>query len=159
MTAALPGMDELTANQFAVADAAVIAAGSAAGGWDAGQVCAHLIMNNGAFMQIARAVERGGKPTYDNEATVDDEAVAALAAAAGSIERLAEWLRDSASAYAGFLSGLSSRVMDAPILATIHHDGQLILDGEERRLGDLMTGQLTFHSTVHLEQVRQLTPS
>ena len=153
----LPGLDELTANQYAVADAAVKAAAvSPQSGWSAGQVVAHLILNNGLFVEAARAAPRGHKPEYDNETTVDDVATASLAAAAGSTEQLAEWLRQSALGYAGFLSGLTPAVLDKPLLTTIHHDGAIIVDHDERRLGEFMLGQLMFHSQMHLEQVQQL---
>ena len=154
----LPGLDELIANQYAVADAAVKAAAiSPQSGWSAGQVVAHLILNNGLFVEAARAAQRGEKPEYDNETTVDDIATASLAAAAGSTEQLAEWLRQSANGYAGFLSGLTPDLLDLPLVTTIHHDGGLMIDHAERRLGDLMLGQLTFHSKLHLDQVTQLT--
>ena len=154
----LPAIDELTSNQYAVADAAVKAAAiSPQSGWSAGQVVAHLILNNGLFIEAARAAQRGEKPTYDNRTTVDDIATASLAAAAGSTENLAEWLRQSASGFAGFLSGLPQEVLDMPLLTTIHHDGAIIVDNDERRLGDLMLGELTFHSKMHLGQVEQLT--
>ena len=153
----LPGLDELTANQYAVADAAEQAAtASPASGWSAGQVCAHLILNNGLFAEVARQVQQGHRPAYDNERAVADEATAALAAAAGSTAQLAEWLRQSAAGYAAFVSGLEPRVLDAQIVTTIRHEGGLMVDGEDRRLGDLMLGQLTFHSGMHLEQVRAL---
>ena len=153
----LPAIDELTANQYAVADAAVKAAAvSPQSGWSAGQVVAHLILNNGLFIEAARAALRGEKPSYDNKHSVEDEAIASLAAAAGSTEQLAEWLRQSASGYAGFLSGLSHELLDLQLVTTIHHDGALMVDHAERRLGDLMLGQLTFHSQMHLDQVQQL---
>jgi hypothetical protein len=153
----LPAIDELTANQYAVADAAVKAAAvSPQSGWSAGQVVAHLILNNGLFVEAARAAQRGEKPAYDNWTTVDDVAVASLAAAAGSTEQLAEWLRQSANGYAGFLSGLPQELLEQPLITTIHHDGALMVDHAERRLGDLMLGQLTFHSQMHLDQVQQL---
>jgi hypothetical protein len=153
----LPGLDELTANQYAVADAAVTAAASSRRtGWSAGQVCAHLILNNGLFVEVARAVQRGDRREYNNEQTVEDEATASLAAAAGSTEQLAEWLRQSAVGYAGFLTGLQPDVLDTTVTTTIHHEGGLMVDHEDRRLGDLMLGQLTFHAGLHLEQVQQL---
>ena len=154
----LPGLDELTANQYAVADAALKAAAiSPQSGWSAGQVVAHLILNNGLFVEAARAAQRGEKPEYDNVTTVDDVAVASLAAAAGSTEQLAEWLRQSANGYAGFLSGLPQDVLDTPMLTTIHHDGGVIVDHEERKLGEFMLGQLMFHSKMHLDQLDHLT--
>ena len=154
----LPALDELIANQYAVADAAVKAAAiSPQSGWSAGQVVAHLILNNGLFVEAARAAQRGEKPEYDNRTTVDDIAVASLAAAAGSTENLAEWLRQSANGYAGFLSGLAPDVLDMPLLTTIHHDGAVIDDRDERKLGEFMLGQLMFHSKMHLDQVQKLT--
>ena len=153
----LPGLDELTSNQFAVADAAEHAAAtSPASGWSAGQVCAHLILNNGLFVEVARQVQRGHPATYDNEHAVDDDATAALAAAAGSTAQVAEWLRQSAAGYAGLIAGLEPRILDAQVPVTIRHDGGLMVDGESRRLGDFMVGQLTFHAAMHLEQVRAL---
>jgi hypothetical protein len=153
----LPGIDELTANQYAVADAAVkAAAASPATGWTAGQVCAHLILNNGLFVEVARALQRGEPTVYDNERAVEDATTASLAAAAGSVEQIAEWLRQSANGYAGFISGLSGRVMDTAVPTTIRHEGGFAVDHEDRRIGDLMIGQLTFHSGMHLEQVEKL---
>jgi hypothetical protein len=153
----LPGLDELTANQYAVADAAERAATASSGsGWTAGQVCAHLILNNGLFVEVAHQVQHGGAASYDNERAVADETTAALAAAAGSTTQLAEWLRQSAAGYAAFYAGLDPRVLDAQVTATIRHEGGLMVDAETRRLGDLMLGQLTFHSGMHLEQVLAL---
>jgi hypothetical protein len=158
----LPGLDELTANQYAVADAAEAAANaSPASGWTAGQVCAHLILNNGLFVEVARQVQQGHAPAYDNERSVADDATSALAAAAGSTAQVAEWLRQSAAGYAGFLAGLDQRVLDTQVPTTIRHEGGFMVNGEDRRLGDLMLGQLTFHAGMHLDQVRGLgaTPS
>ena len=153
----LPGLDELTANQYAVADAAEAAANvSPASGWSAGQVCAHLILNNGLFVEVARQVQRGHVPPYDNERAVADDATSALAAAAGSTAQLAEWLRQSAVGYAAFVGGLDQRVLDTQVPTTIRHDGGFMVEGDDRRLGDLMLGQLTFHAGMHLEQVRAL---
>jgi hypothetical protein len=155
----LPTLDELTANSYAVADAAVRAANAdRASGWSAGQVCAHLILNNGLFVEVARQLLREGAAAYDNERAVADEATAALAAAAGSVEQIAEWLRQSANGYAAFVTGLPPRVLDAQVPATIRHEGGLMVDGEDRRLGDLMIGQLTFHAGLHLEQVQSALP-
>jgi hypothetical protein len=154
----LPGLDELTANQYAVADAAERAANaSPSSGWSAGQVCAHLILNNGLFVQVARQVQQGHPaPPYDNERAVADDATSALAAAAGSTAQLAEWLRQSAIGYAAFVGGLDQRVLDTQVPTTIRHDGGFMVDGENRRLGDLMLGQLTIHAGMHLDQVRAL---
>lgn len=153
----MPGLDELTANQYAVADAAELAANaSPASGWSAGQVCAHLILNNGLFVEVAHQVTHGGAAAYDNERAVADDATAALAAAAGSTAQLAEWLRQSAAGYAAFVSGLEPRILDAQVPMTIRHDGGFMFEGETRRLGDFMLGQLTFHAAMHLEQVRAL---
>jgi len=153
----LPGLDELTANQYAVADAAEQAAtASPASGWTAGQVCAHLILNNGLFVEVAQQVQQGRPAAYDNERAVADDATSALAAAAGSTAQVAEWLRQSAAGYAAFFSGLEPRVLDTQIPMTIRHEGGFMFEGETRRLGDFMLGQLTFHAGLHLEQVRAL---
>jgi hypothetical protein len=149
---------ELLANQFAIAELAELAADRHPdNGWTAGQVCAHLILNNGLFVETARAVERGEPGSYDNEATVGDDVTAALVAAAGSTRAIAGWLRTSAHAYLAVLDTLPTEVLDAMVTTTIHHERGLLVDAEPRRLGDLMVGELTFHAGVHLEQVRGLT--
>jgi hypothetical protein len=153
----LPSREELLANQLAIADLAVRAAASTpVKGWNAGQICAHVIMNNGLFIESARCVASGGPHVYDNESAVDDVATAALAGGAGSTGVLAEWLRQSATAYVDLLTTLSAEVLDATVTTTIRSDGEYVVDAEPRRLGDLMVGQLTFHSGMHLHQVREL---
>jgi len=153
----LPSREELLANQLAIADLAVRAAASTpVKGWNAGQVCAHLIMNNGLFIESARCVASGGPHVYDNESAVDDVSTAALAGGAGSTGVLADWLRQSATAYVDLLTTLPEKVLDATVTTTIRSDGEFVVDAEPRRLGDLMVGQLTFHSGMHLEQVREL---
>jgi hypothetical protein len=87
---------------------------------------------------------------------VDDVSTAALAAGAGPTGALAEWLRQSATAYVDLLTSLSPEVLDATVTTTIRSDGDFVVDAEPRRLGDLMVGQLTFHSGMHLAQVQQL---
>jgi hypothetical protein len=160
MSETLPGREDLLANQRAVAELAHHAAAtSPETGWDAGQICAHLIINNGLFIRTAQAVTAGEPAVYDNEASADDEAIAALAAGAGSVGVLAEWLRQSATAYVDLLTTLPAEVLDAEIPTTIRHEGGLMVDGEPRRLGDLMVGQLTFHAGMHLEQLRTLVPA
>jgi hypothetical protein len=160
MSDTLPDRDELLANQRAIADLAHHAAAtSPATGWNAGQICAHLIINNGLFIRAAQSVTDGGPLVYDNEASVDDEATAALAAGAGSVGVLAEWLRQSATAYVDLLTTLPPDVLDAEVTTTIRHEGGRMVDGEPRRLGDLMLGQLTFHAGMHLEQLRELVPA
>jgi hypothetical protein len=157
MTDQLPSREDLLANQQAVADFAHrAAAASPEQGWDAGQVCAHLIINNGLFVRAAAAVASGGPRVYDNESSVDDVATAAFAAGAGSVGVLAEWLRQSTTAFVDLLTTLPDEVLDATVTTTIRSDGHMIVDNEPRRLGDLMVGQMTFHSGMHLEQVRDL---
>ena len=154
---ALPSREELLANQLAIADIAVrAAAATPVKGWNAGQVCAHVLMNNGLFIEAARCVLAGGPHVYDNETAVDDVATAALAAGAGSTGVLAEWLRQSATAYVDLLTTLPDSVLDATVTTTIRSNGDFVVDAEPRRLGDLMVGQLTFHSGMHLQQLRDL---
>jgi hypothetical protein len=157
MDADLPSREELLANQLAIADLAIrSAAATPVKGWNAGQVCAHVLMNNGLFIEAARCVLAGGPHVYDNETAVDDVSTAALAAGAGSTGILAEWLRQSATAYVDLLTTLPAQVLDATVTTTIRSDGDFVVDAEPRRLGDLMVGQLTFHSGMHLEQMRDL---
>jgi hypothetical protein len=152
----LPSREELLANQLAIADLAVrAAAATPVKGWNAGQVCAHILMNNGLFIEAARCVAAGGPHVYDNETAVDDVATAAMAAGAGSTGVLAEWLRQSVTAYVDLLTTLPDKVLDATS-TTIRSNGDFVVDAEPRRLGDLMVGQLTFHSGMHLEQMRDL---
>jgi hypothetical protein len=153
----LPSREELLANQLAIADLAVrAAAATPVKGWNAGQVCAHVLMNNGLFIEAARCVASGGPHVYDNESAVDDVATAALAAGAGSTGILAEWLRQSVTAYVDLLTTLPDEVLDATVTTTIRSNGDFVVDAEPRRLGDLMVGQLTFHSGMHVQQVRDL---
>lgn len=157
MAADLPSREELLANQLAIADLAVrAAAATPVKGWNAGQVCAHVLMNNGLFIEAARCVLAGGPHVYDNETAVDDVSTAALAAGAGSTGILAEWLRQSVTAYVDLLTTLPTQVLDATVSTTIRSDGDFVVDAEPRRLGDLMVDQLTFHSGMHLEQMRNL---
>jgi len=157
MGADLPSREELLGNQLAIADLAVrAAAATPVKGWNAGQVCAHILMNNGLFIEAARCVLSGGPHVYDNETAVDDVSTAALAAGAGSTGVLAEWLRQSATAYVDLLTTLPADVLDATVTTTIRSDGDFVVDAEPRRLGDLMVGQLTFHSGMHLQQMRDL---
>ena len=66
--AELPALDELTANQYAVADAAEAAANaSPASGWSAGQVCAHLILNNGVLVETALQVRSAPSRVPDRQ--------------------------------------------------------------------------------------------
>jgi len=153
----LPSREELLANQLAIADLAVrAAAATPVKGWNAGQVCAHVLMNNGLFIEAARCVLAGGPHVYDNETAVDDVATAALAASAGSTGVLADWLRQSAAAYVDLLTTLPDDVLDSTVTTTIRSDGDFVVDAEPRRLGDLMVGQLTFHSGMHMNQMRDL---
>jgi len=153
----LPSREELLANQLAIADLALqAAAATPVKGWNAEQICAHLLLNNGLFIESARCVASGGPPVYDNESAVDDIATAALAGGAGSTGVLVEWLRQSATAYVDLLTSLPADVLDATVTTTIRSDGETVVDAQPRRLGDLMVGQLTFHAGMHLQQVRDL---
>lgn len=157
MTVDLPSREDLLANQLAIADLAVrAAAATPVKGWNAGQVCAHILMNNGLFMEAARCVLAGGPHVYDNETAVDDVSTAALAAGAGSTGVLAEWLRQSTTAYVDLLTTLPADVLDATVTTTIRSDGDFVVDAEPRRLGDLMVGQLTVHADMHLRQMQAL---
>ena len=153
----LPSREELLANQLAIADLAVEAAASTpVKGWNAGQVCAHVLMSNGLFIEAARCVLAGGPHVYDNETSVDDVATAAMAAGAGSTGVLAGWLRQSTTAYVDLLTTLPADVLDATVTTTIRSNGDYVVDAEPRRLGDLMVGQLTFHAGMHAQQLRDL---
>ena len=154
---ALPSREELLANQLAIADlTAKAAAATPVKGWNAGQVCAHVLMNNGLFIEAARCVLAGGPHVYDNETSVDDVATAALAAGAGSVAVLADWLRQSTTAYVDLLTTLPPEVLDATVTTTIRSNGDYVVDAEPRRLGDLMVGQLTFHAAMHAQQLQEL---
>jgi len=157
MADALPSREELLADQLAIADLAVqAAAATPAKGWNAGQVCAHVLMNNGLFIEAARCVLGGGAHVYDNETSVDDVATAAMAAGAGSTDVLAGWLRQSTTAYVDLLTTLPAEVLDATVTTTIRSNGDYVVNAEPRRLGDLMVGQLTFHARMHAQQLQEL---
>jgi hypothetical protein len=159
MSDPMPTREELLANQHAIADLVHhAAAASPDKGWDAGQVCAHLIANNGLFIKAAEAVAAGEATSYDNESSLDDRSTAAFAAGAGSVGVLAGWLKQSATSLVDFLTTLSDEVLDTDVTTTLRSDGALLVDAQPRRLGDLMVGQLTFHSEMHLQQVQQLIP-
>jgi hypothetical protein len=159
MSDPMPTREDLLANQHAIADLVHLAARSPDKGWDAGQVCAHLIANNGLFVKAAAAVTAGEPAVYDNESSLDDTSIAAIAAGAGSPGVLAGWLKQSATAFVDYVTTLPAEVLDTEVTTTLRHDGALLVDAQPRRLGDLMVGQLTFHSEMHLKQVQELIPS
>jgi hypothetical protein len=85
MSDPMPTREELLANQHAIADLVHLAAATPDKGWDAGQVCAHLVANNGLFIRAAETVIAGEPAVYDNESSHDETAIAAIAAGAGSV--------------------------------------------------------------------------
>lgn len=123
--------------------------------WPAEFVAAHVTLNNDSFTDTARRVMAGEQPTYDNEAAVEYDELAAYVARVGGPAELAAEVERSAAELAAAYAAMDDSQAELPVLVRIHHDGNLIVD-EPRPIAAMIEGNASFHLQMHLEQMLAL---
>lgn len=127
-------------------------------GWNAGQIGAHISLNNELFSDIAERMHRGDEVSYNNSGVVDDDALLAYASGRGGLPGVAAAVRTSAARLARAYDDLTPQERARPIPMTLWHEGQIVRDSPTP-LGDLIVGNGDFHLAMHFEQLQALQPS
>ena len=127
------------------------------GSWPAEHVAAHVILNSDFFTATARRVMAGEQPTYDNEAAVEYDELAAYVSRIGGRDELAAEVERAAADLAASYVALSAEQSSSPVHVRIRHDGNLIVD-EPRPIVEMIEGNASFHLQMHLEQLLALRP-
>jgi hypothetical protein len=124
-------------------------------GWPAEWVAAHVILNNDAFADAARAVKAGLEVTYDNASTVDLEELRQCAASIGSLEALAEAVEASAYRLTAALAALDPEQARTVIEVQIRDEGPEIR-GTPGTIEQMILDSATSHLRMHTDQLRAL---
>jgi hypothetical protein len=126
--------------------------------WSAELVAAHVIMNNDFWTSTARDVVAGAQPTYDNEPAVDAAELTQAAARIGALEELAAEVMRSARDLASAYVALSDDEAARPVMVTIHHEGDVIVN-EPRPIAAMLESNAAIHQRMHLNQLLALRGS
>lgn len=127
-------------------------------GWTAEHIAAHVAINNDCFTSAVREVLATGAATYDNETAVDLDGLTVYASKFANLGDLADDVARSATDLAEAYGDLGAAEADTDIPIVIHHDGRIVRDGPGR-LGEHIEGNVTYHLSMHLDQLLALRPS
>ncbi len=127
-------------------------------GWAAEHIAAHLATNNDLLTGAVRDVLAGGAASYNNESAIDVDLLTAYASKFASLGDLADDVARSATDLAVACGDLASQESDSQIPLVIHHDGRIVRDGPGSLL-ELIEGNVTYHLSMHLDQLLALRPS
>ena len=128
-----------------------------AGGWSAGQIAAHISLNNDLISEAAERLGRGEDVSYDNSPAVGDCDLQDYAAQFDGPGELADAVGRSAARLARAHENLTEADRARQIPVVIWDDGSIARDAP-MPLGDLIIGNATFHLDMHHEQLRALAP-
>jgi hypothetical protein len=124
-------------------------------GWTAGQIGAHIALNNELLSQAAETLHETGAASYDNHAAIDDEGLLGYAQQCGGLGGLADAVQASAARLARAYQNLTEEERERPVPALIVDGGQVVAD-EPMPLGHLIPGNGDFHLAMHLTQLQSL---
>jgi hypothetical protein len=126
-----------------------------ASGWNAGQIAAHVCLNNDLIAEAAERLGRGEEVGYDNSAAVGEDDVREYAAKLGGLGELADAVGRSGARLARAHQNLTEAGRARQISVVIWDDGSIVHDGP-MPAGDLIVGNATFHLAMHHDQLRAL---
>jgi hypothetical protein len=126
-------------------------------GWDASLIGAHIAANNDLIASVAEDIAAGRLPSYDNAEVIDDDRLAEIASAAGSLDAIAEQVMTSAARLARSWELLGPELGQVEVPARIADGGQIVRDGPVP-IRAFIEGNATFHLQLHLDQLRSLLP-
>ncbi len=124
-------------------------------GWTAGQIGAHIALNNELLSQAAETLHETGTASYDNHPVVDDDGLLDYARQCGGLAGLADAVRASAARLARCYENLTEEERERPVPALIVDGGQLVND-QPMPLGHLIIGNGDFHLAMHMAQLQAL---
>jgi Mycothiol maleylpyruvate isomerase N-terminal domain len=124
-------------------------------GWTAGQIGAHIAMNNELLSEAAETLHETGAASYDNHAAVDDDGLRAYGLQCGGLAGLADAVRASAARLARAYENLTEEERERPVPVLIVDGGRVVAD-EPMPLGHLIPGNGDFHLARHLDQLQSL---
>jgi hypothetical protein len=124
-------------------------------GWTAGQVGAHITLNNELLTDLAELVHDGEETSYDNKPVVDDDSLLSYASRLGGLPEIADAVQASAARLAAIYARLTDQERALQIPARMTHAGQVVMD-DSMALGDLIIGNGEFHLSGHFEQLKAL---
>ena len=123
--------------------------------WSAGQIAAHICLNNEMISDAAERLHAGEQVSYDNADGVEDGELAAFAARLGGLGQLADEVTRSAARLARAYDTLSPAQRSTQVHVVIRDNGQVVRDAP-LPIGALLTGNADFHLALHHEQLREL---
>jgi hypothetical protein len=126
-------------------------------GWTAELVAAHVSRNNDLIADAAERIVAGEQPSYDNNASVDDDELRAYAEAAGGLSGLADATEISARRLAAARSALDATTENCLLPVVITDSGTVVRD-EPITIAQLIEGNASFHLDMHFEQLQSLRP-
>jgi hypothetical protein len=124
-------------------------------GWDASLIAAHVAANNDLIASVAEDIAAGQRPSYDNAEVIDDDRLREIAAAAGSLDAMAELIARSAARLARAWEQLGPELGNVEVPAKIADGGQVVRDGPVP-IRTFIEGNATFHLQLHLGQLHSL---
>jgi uncharacterized protein YciI len=125
-----------------------------AGEWPAELVAAHIARNNDLIAGVAEQIAAGRQVSYDNAAGVDESELAGYAASAGGRAGLAHEVERSAARLERARDALGELAGTAVDVRISDH-GALVVD-RPLTIGDLITGNASYHLALHHDQLRAL---
>jgi uncharacterized protein len=125
-----------------------------AGEWPAELVAAHVARNNDLIAATAEAVAAGEPVSYDNQISVDEEALTAYVEEVGGLTGLATEIERSATRQAAAYDSLGA-LSDSPMHVTIRDGGEIVHDGPIP-IGAFIEGNAGFHLAAHHQQLDAL---
>jgi hypothetical protein len=126
-----------------------------ASGWNAGQIAAHICLNNDLIRETAERLGQGEEVGYDNSAAVGDDDLRDYAAKVGGLGELADAVGRSGARLARAHQNLTEADRARRIPVVIWDNGSIVADAP-MPIGDLIVGNATFHLDLHHEQLRAL---
>ena len=122
-----------------------------ADGWGVEMVLAHLAVNDGLLLTVARAVLAHEETSYDNADAIDDAALAAEGPRPALIDRLQTSSRQLIDVASQLTDGLEA--VEVPV--RIVDDGKVVVD-QPLPIGRLLEIHGTMHLQGHLAQLEEL---
>ena len=130
-------------------------ASGAAEGWSVELVAAHVSRNNDLISEAAERIVAGERPSYDNNAAVDDAELGSYADAVGGLAGLADAVETSARRLATAWAALDEATESYLLPVVILDSGNVVNDGPIP-IRKFIEGNASFHLDMHFGQLKAL---
>ena len=127
------------------------------GEWDAGQVVAHVALNDLAMTAVAQAIVQGrGELVFANEVCQDRAVLDAFVQDAGDLSQLVARARSISAVARAATARLDRSRLATPVHCRMLHDGTVVLDEPVHWGRIAVHTQATRHLPAHTGQLRDL---